>query len=83
MKKFIVACLIGLGSFAATAAPSAAQGASVTVIQDGGYRHGPDWRRDHHDRRDWRRHHRPRCFTKVVRTRHHGEVIIRKTRVCR
>ncbi|MGG7518660.1 hypothetical protein ACQ3G6_12295 [Allorhizobium undicola] len=83
MKKFIAACLIGLGCIAATAAPSAAQGVSVTVSDGQYYRHGPAYRHHHHEeRRAWRQT-RTRCWTKTERYRHRGEVVIRKTRVCR
>ncbi|TWF56405.1 hypothetical protein [Neorhizobium alkalisoli] len=83
MKKFIAACIIGLGCLGTTAAPVLAESYTVTV-SDHGYR--PHSR--HHERDRWeRRHHRPHyrtvCRTKTVKYRHHGRWVSKTTRVCR
>ncbi|BCH54222.1 hypothetical protein ACQZ61_12265 [Agrobacterium vitis] len=90
MKKFLVACLIGLGSITATAAPSLADDVRV-MVYDRGYhpdRHyGRDEYRPHrpHHRNFERRHHayRDNCRTKKVKFRHHGRWVYKTTTVCR
>ncbi|MBB4007849.1 hypothetical protein [Allorhizobium taibaishanense] len=87
MKKFLVACLIGMASITATAAPSLADDVRVMVYDRG---HHPDryygrdnYRRDHYRGFEGRRHYRERCRTKRVQYRHHGRWVSRTTTVCR
>ncbi|KXG86260.1 hypothetical protein [Agrobacterium bohemicum] len=77
MKTLLISSLIAVSSVFTFAAPSFAQGVTVTTTER--VIRQPV-------REEYRpRHHRaPRdCFVKKVRTQHHGRVVIKKTRVCR
>lgn len=82
MKTILIASLVAVSSFFSVTVPSQAETVTVTTTQ----RVMPvrdEYRPRHRD--EYRpRHHRPRdCFVKKVRTKHHGRVVIRETRVCR
>ncbi|MCM2292827.1 hypothetical protein NAC44_10880 [Allorhizobium sp. BGMRC 0089] len=78
MKKILAACVLGLGTFAAMAAPSLAQDATV-IIRDG----QPGPRYDGYHDRHHRWHPRHHCRTEVQKFRHHGHWVVKKTTVCR
>lgn len=77
MKILLISSLIAVSSVFTFAAPSFAQGVTVTTTER--VVRQPV-------REEYRpRHHRPGrdCFVKKVRTNHHGRVVIKETRVCR
>ncbi|CAN7585618.1 hypothetical protein [Neorhizobium sp. LjRoot104] len=89
MRKFIAACIIGLGCLTTTAAPTLADSFSIT-IGDRGYRpaghpYRPGYHRYHrpHYRQYSRHHYRPHCKVRRVEYRHHGRWVTKTTRVCR
>lgn len=77
MKNLILAAAMALTSLVplASVAEAAPREMSVQVI---------DHRSDHRPGpRAERQRHRRDCYTKTVKHREHGRVVIRKTRVCR
>ncbi|MGE7370626.1 hypothetical protein ACQKKX_16415 [Neorhizobium sp. NPDC001467] len=74
MKNLVFAAAIAVSSILPFATVSEAANVAVRTVERIDHRHG------HHA---GPRHHREKCFTKKVRTTHHGRTVVRTTRVCR
>ena len=72
MKNLLIASALSLASILPLASQSQAASVTVTTTERTAPRH--------HIRE---RHHRSHCTVKEVKTRHHGKVVIKTTRVCR
>lgn len=78
MKKLVVSAVLAAASFFSVTAASYAETVTVTTSQRVMREHVREEYRPRHYR------HAPRdCFVKKERIRRHGEIIVRKTRVCR
>ncbi|GAK68943.1 hypothetical protein [Agrobacterium rubi] len=78
MKTLLISSLIAVSSVFTFAAPSFAQGVTVTTTERVVRQPVRDEYRPRHHQRG------PRdCYVKKVRTHHHGRVVIKETRVCR
>jgi hypothetical protein len=69
MRNIIVATALALTSVFAYAPSSFADSVTVTT--------------KHTDNRNWHGHHHRNCYTKTVKSYHHGRVVVTKKRVCR
>ncbi|CAN7694598.1 hypothetical protein PMI07_004719 [Rhizobium sp. CF080] len=76
MKNLLIASALAISSILTVAGPSNAASVTITTNERVAPRHTV---------REVYRPHRPRhdCMVKKVKTRYHGRVVVKTTRVCR